>query len=200
MKKCRYHFWKYMSDFFQFRLWNDHPSSPPWMYTKPSHREADIIYLICLMCQHTSCWVVAAQFFNNLLNNTSCWVVDAQFFNNLLNIVCFEGNVPRLLLSYIVICLLKNLFFVLGFTFIKNQRIQHGCIFIKSAHFFYKAGRTFFFFQFRLCFKNLGIPTSKMKRVLFVKALVLLNLWDSQFPPLGVSSWVRPLGIDLGLI
>ena len=41
---------------------------PPWMYTKPSHREADIIYLICLMCQHTSCWVVAAQFFNNLLN------------------------------------------------------------------------------------------------------------------------------------
>ena len=33
-----------------------------------------------------------------------------------------------------------------------------------------------------------------MKRVLFVKALVLLNLWDSQFPPLGVSSWVPPLG------
>ena len=40
---------------------------PPWMYTKPSHREADIIYLICLMCQHTSCWVVAVHFFNNLL-------------------------------------------------------------------------------------------------------------------------------------
>ena len=88
MKKCRYHFWKYMSDFFQFRLWNDHPSSPPWMYTKPSHREADIIYLICLMCQHTSCWVVAAQFFNNLLNNTSCWVVLLNFLT-IYSIVCY---------------------------------------------------------------------------------------------------------------